>query len=102
MWKVLEQIENQIKHEIMKYWYFVAVIILNEKWEITYDGYVTHTDGFFPVNTAKLQAVDYAEIPPEDFPPEQDKKILMKFTTIVNQVEVSESAFSAWKIANKF
>ncbi len=85
-----------------KYWYFVAEINVNNEWVITYDGYVAHNDGFFPVNTAKLQSVDHGDIPPEEIPDGQDKKFFMKDTCIINQIEVSEREFEAWKVTMKF
>ena len=84
-----------------RFWYYVAQIT-TEKWVITYEGYVGHSDGFFPIKAAKLQAVDYAGIPAEEIPTNNDRKIFLPNTCILNQIEVTESEFNAWKIAAKF
>lgn len=86
-----------------KFWYFVALIV-TENWTSSYDGYVMHNDGLFPINAAKLQTVDYAEIPSGDIPvkAQGDKKFFLKDTYIINQIEVSEKDFEAWKVTMKF
>lgn len=84
-----------------KFWYFVA-IIATDNWEAIYEGYVGHSDGFFPIKSAKLQAVDYGGIPIVEIPEGVDKKVFMNNTSIINQIEVTEQDFEAWKIRQKF
>lgn len=79
---------------MLKYWYFVAMVIFTDK-TVYYSGYVVSKD-HFPVNVAEIQSMDYA-----DDRPMFEKRVDFKQTLIINQVEVDEARFETWKSLKK-